>query len=168
MATKQGRPSAFTSKLADVICERLAVGQSLKEVCRDDEMPASSTVFKWLAEKKEFSDQYVRAKEAGVEALAEEMLDIADDGTNDWMERRGKDDEPIGWMVNGEAIGRSKVRIDTRKWLLSKLAPKKYGDKLQHTGADGEGPVEVVVSDLEFARRTAFMLAKGVKQDKKD
>jgi len=70
------------------------------------------------------------------------MLDIADDGRNDWMERHGKED--AGWQANGENIQRSRVRIDTRKWLASKLKPKKYGDKvdLTHGGPDG-GPIKI-------------------------
>ena len=70
--------------------------------------------------------------------------DIADNGENDYMKRSGKDQEP-GYVVNGEAIQRSRLRVDARKWLLSKLAPKKYGDKIETTlqGPDG-GAIQVV------------------------
>jgi len=124
-----GRPTDYSESLAARICARLADGESLRSVCRDDEMPDKSTVFLWLFKYPEFSDQYARAKEESAEAHADDMLDIADDATNDWMERLDKDGQGIGWQLNGEHVQRSKLRIDTRKWLASKLKAKKYGDK---------------------------------------
>lgn len=102
-------------------------------------MPSKSAVMRWLHAQPSFRDQYARAKEIGIEAIAEDILDIADDAKNDWMERHGSDGENTGWQLNGEHVQRSRVRIDARKWLLSKLAPKKYGEKLQQevTGAGG-------------------------------
>lgn len=102
-------------------------------------MPAKSSVFRWLAVNEIFRDQYARAKQAGIEALSEDILDIADDATNDWMERHDPDGANVGWRENGEAIQRSKLRVEARKWLLSKLAPKKYGEKVQQevSGPDG-------------------------------
>ncbi len=76
------------------------------------------------------------------DTLFDEALGIADDGTNDWMERLDKDGQAAGWQLNGEHVQRSRLRVDTRKWAAGKLAPKKYGDKLQHTG-DGGGPIRV-------------------------
>lgn len=138
-----GRPSDYTQELADMICSRLADGESLRAICRDDDMPNKATVFRWLREKEGFSDQYARAKEESADALFEELLEIADDGTNDWMEKHGQDGELIGYQLNGEHVQRSRLRLDTRKWALSKLKPKKYGDRVEthHTGAIG-------VSDL--------------------
>jgi hypothetical protein len=104
-------------------------------------MPSKTSVFRWLRTQDEFRDQYARAKEESADALTDEMLDIADDGSNDWMSRHGKDDE-VAWSVNGEHIQRSRVRIDTRKWIASKLKPKKYGDK-QIIGGDPDNPLRV-------------------------
>lgn len=134
-----GRPTLYTQELADQICERLANGESMRSVCRDDKMPCMTSVFKWLREKAEFAQQYARAKEESADALFEELLDIADNGTNDWMETQGKDGENIGWKLNGEAMQRSRLRVDTRKWALSKLKPKKYGERIEthHSGAIG-------------------------------
>ena len=129
---KRGRPSIFSGKLADEICELLADGKSLREICRDDAMPAKSTVCKWLAENPEFADQYTRAREIQAEALVEESLEIADDATNDWMLRNRDGKE--SWELNGENIQRSRLRVDTRRWFASKLAPKKYGDRLELGG----------------------------------
>lgn len=129
---KGGRPSDYTEELAETICLRLAEGESLRSVCRDDGMPCKKTVLRWISRLPEFRAQYVRAKEEGAEAIAEEMFDIADDGTNDWMEKLDKDGEAVGYQLNGEHVQRSKLRIDTRKWYLSKIMPKKYGDRIQH------------------------------------
>lgn len=139
-----GRPSDYGAEIAALICERIADGQSVREIGRDENMPAASTIFRWLSVHKEFQEQYARAKEAQAEHLAEQILDIADDAQNDWMERKNSDGENIGWQVNGDAIQRSRLMVDSRKWLLSKLLPKKYGDKItqEHQGPDG-GPLVV-------------------------
>ena len=136
-----GRPSDFTQKIADEICERIADGESLRSICSADDMPNKSTVFKWLAAHEAFSDQYARARETQADSLFDEVLSIADDGRNDWMERNGQDD--AGWQLNGEHLQRSRLRVDARKWMAGKLRPKKYGEKLtqEHTGPDG-GPIE--------------------------
>lgn len=138
-----GRPTLYTVELADLICERLANGESMRSVCRDESMPAMSSVFKWLREIPQFSQQYAKAKEESADALVEDMLDIADDGTNDWMEKHDKDGENIGWQLNGEHIQRSKLRVDVRKWAASKLKAKKYGDKIELSG-DPENPLQVI------------------------
>lgn len=139
------RPCEFTQKMADEICARMAEGESLREICRDEEAPAKGTVFRWLAKYPEFQDQYARARVVQADAIFEEILEIADDGSNDWMERQGENDE--GWALNGEHIQRSKVRIDARKWMAGKLRPKVYGEKVtnEHTGPDGGAVVTEVV-----------------------
>lgn len=143
-----GRPSDYSPEIADIICERIADGVSLREICRTEAMPSKAAVFRWLAAHADFRDQYARAREAQADALADELLDIADDGDNDWMERKGEDGQSLGWRENGEAIQRSRLRVDTRKWIASKLKPKKYGDKLA-VGGDEEGsPVKVVAEVL--------------------
>jgi hypothetical protein len=126
--------TTYKEETALIICDRLAEGESLKSICEDDGMPARSTVFKWLAENTTFSDMYARAREEQADAVFDEILSIADDGRNDWMERRGEED--AGWVTNGENLQRSKLRIDARKWMAGKLRPKKYGDKLdiEHSG----------------------------------
>lgn len=97
-------------------------------------MPAQSTVFRWLAddERQEFREQYAHAREIQADTFFDEIVDIADDGSNDWMERKNRDDQSLGWIENGEAMRRSQLRIEARKWLLSKMMPKKYGDKVDH------------------------------------
>ncbi len=96
----------------------------------------------WVATDREgFSEQYAKGCEARAHYWADEMLDIADDGANDYMQREGKE------YVNGEAIARSRLRVDTRKWLLSKMLPK-YADKPITETVETLGPV------IEFVRAT--------------
>lgn len=131
------------------ICERITDGQSLRSICKADDMPATSTVFIWLTEDAVFSEQYARAREAQADSLFDEILEIADDGRNDWMERVNSDGQSVGWQENGEALRRSQLRIDARKWMAGKLKAKKYGDKLdvEHTGAIN---VTISASDAEL------------------
>ena len=130
-----GRPSDYTDAIADTICERLADGESLRSICSEDEMPDKSTVMRWLNKHEAFCDQYARAREVQADSLFDEILDIADDGSNDWMERKDADDANIGWRENGEALRRSALRVDARKWMAGKLQPKKYSDKFQFDGS---------------------------------
>lgn len=141
-----GRPSDFSQELADKICAELAEGVSLRGVCKSEEMPCLSTVFSWLRTKPDFLQQYARAKEESADAMAEEIIDISDDGTNDWEEREIAGGRTI-IALNTEAVQRSKLRVDTRKWIMSKMKPKKYGDKLDMTtnGKDIPAPLLNVI-----------------------
>jgi hypothetical protein len=141
---KRGRPSDYSDKTASEICRRIAERESLRKICADSDMPDKTTVLRWLAaeENAEFRTQYAHAREMQADALFDEALEIADDGSNDWMERLDKDGEAAGWQLNGEHVQRSRLRVDTRKWAAGKLAPKKYGDKFQHVG-EGGGPIRV-------------------------
>lgn len=143
MAT--GRPKIYSKKLDKAICVRLADGESLRSICRDEEMPCKATVFNWLFddEHKEFLDHYEKARGIQAEILADELTDIADDSQNDYMLKHFGEDERE--VLNSENIQRSRLRIDTRKWIASKLLPKKYGEKIQQeiTGKDG-GPIDVI------------------------
>jgi hypothetical protein len=133
------RPSEYTQETALTICERLICGESLRAICRDESMPGLTTVMQWLSRHAEFAVQYAHARDAQADTLADEILEICDDGTNDWMERLNREGKVIGWSVNGEAVQRSRLRVDTRKWFASKLKPKKYGDKLTLDGAVSRG-----------------------------
>lgn len=154
-----GRPTIYTEDLAKEICRRIMSPESLRSVCRDEAMPARSTVHKWLSENETFSDQYAHACVIRADEIHDEMFEIADDGSNDWMEITGKDGESLGWKVNGEAVQRSKLRVDTRKWSLARMSPKKYGDRaaLELTGKDG-GPVEV--KDVDAKARLDALIAR--------
>ncbi|MBX4895428.1 MULTISPECIES: terminase small subunit-like protein [Rhizobium] len=126
-----GRPTKFTQSLVDVICARIADGESLRSICRDEAMPAKSTVLAWLAEdeKSAFRTKYAQAREIQADGFVDEMIEIADDGSNDWMERSFG--EETRRVENGEALRRSQLRIATRQWIAEKLKPKKYGSKVE-------------------------------------
>jgi len=144
-----GRPSSFTEESARAICERIMAGDSLRSICAEEGMPERRTVFRWLAANETFRHQYARAKAVQADVMAEEITEIADDGTNDWMDQQGEN-APTGWKLNGEHVQRSRVRIDARKWLMGKLAPKKYGESssLELSGPD-KGPIVVSASPLD-------------------
>lgn len=143
----------YTPALAKRICEELTTGRTLRDVCRDEGMPAESTVRLWaLEDYKGFSAQYARAREIGYHAMADETLEIADDGKNDWMERES-DGGGVAYQLNGEHVARSRLRLDTRKWLLSKALPKIYGDKTDHTHNIGDGLGDLLASIASNGKR---------------
>lgn len=163
-----GRPTAFSQEVADDICEKLAEGRSLRSICLSGDMPGAATVFRWLADERfsAFREQYARAREAQADALFDEILDIADDGRNDWMERQG-DDGTAGWKENGEAIRRSQLRVDARKWMAGKLRPKKYGDSTTIRHADVNGAA-IEIDDVTRAARLASLAAQINRQQNED
>lgn len=141
-ASKRGRPSSYSEEVAARICEELADGASLRKICSADGMPRKSSVFRWLADpaNESFRIQYAAALEARADTLADEIVDIADDASEDF-----KSVERDGEMVEAfdhEHVQRSKLRVDARKWVASKLKPKKYGDRIEHAGSVGVGPFD--------------------------
>ncbi len=147
-----GRPSDYSQEVADAICERIADGESLRDICAGEDMPNKATVFRWLGKHQEFSDQYARAREEQAESFADEMVAIADEQVT--MVRADKhgtkaddDDGNTEVIFDATAVARNRLRVDTRKWVASKLKPKKYGDKstTELTGPNG-GPVETITS----------------------
>lgn len=120
-----GRPSAFTPEIANEICERLSDGESLRKICEDDEMPARSTVRTWLVQNAEFQAQYAHAREQQADVYAERIVDEAETATD-------------------ASLGR--LKMDALKWAASKLAPKRYGDKLALGQADDLGALTVVIN----------------------
>lgn len=161
-----GRPSSYTPELAGEICDRISVGATLRELEAQDDMPSMKTIMRWARDNADFRQQYARALDQRNDFWAEEIIEIADDGTNDYVEKRDQEGAILGYRENGEFISRSKVRIETRKWLMGKGSPKKYGEKVAHelTGRDGN-PIETKeLSPEEYARRIAFGLAKGTQK----
>lgn len=133
-----GRPTLYTKALATEICKRLAETGNLRAVCRAEDMPTEATVRSWALDDRDgFSSQYTRARELGYLSMADELTEIADDDSGD-VKIDGEGNE----RMDAEFVGRSRLKLDTRKWLLSKALPKFFGDKLAHTGADG-GAIKV-------------------------
>ena len=129
-----GRPEIYTQELAEKICNEIATtNKSLRRICKELNISTMS-VLRWLndKEKESFCLQYARAKEEQADHLADEILEIADDSTKDTKTIIGKDGKPIE-VENTEWTKRSQLRVDARKWIASKLKPKKYGDKIDLT-----------------------------------
>lgn len=136
------RPSLYSQELADAICARLAEGESLRTVCADEAMPGQTTLYRWLADNAEFREQYAGARERQADHYASEIIDIADEECTMVKTAKfgkgGDDDteDDIEVVFDATAVARNRLRVDARKWYASKLAPKKYGDKItqEHTG----------------------------------
>jgi len=131
-----GRPTDYCEEVADAICERLVAGESLRAICRDAEMPNITSVFKWLAKFPEFANQYARAREEQAEAFADEIVAISDENDGKAIMSDGQE---VAVVFDSTAVARNRLRVDARKWVASKLKPKKYGDKIQqeHSGEVG-------------------------------
>lgn len=146
-----GRPSIYTPELETKICDLIAEGKSLREICRADDMPSRDTIYAWMATNKAFSYRYEKSVEDRAEKLAEDILAIADDDTGDIGYREGEGEDEDGQkakpFIKIENIQRARLKVDARKWIASKLFPKKYGDKIQNevTGANG-GPLDFHVT----------------------
>lgn len=147
-----GRPTKYTKKLGEQICERLAEGESLRRICLDEDMPSKTNVFKWLLSDsdvyKGFRDQYAHAREIQYQCMADEILDIADESHGDFD--INEDGKPY---FKAEAVRRSALMVDTRKWFMSKCLPK-FADKPVQTNDDVPTPVQIVVT-VEDARKSS-------------
>lgn len=151
------RPTIYTDELAVRICELMEGGESLNRICRRPDMPGRSTVHLWLQRNKDFRAMYETAREVMLDLMADELLEIADDSAGDV-----KFDSDGNPRPNNEFINRSRLRVDTRKWILSKLLPKKYGDKITQEvqGAGGE-PLGAVIHLTVGAQGSAQTEAHG-------
>lgn len=144
-----GRPSDYTPEIAEMICARLADGASLRQICEADEMPNRSTVLRWLSADADFATKYACAREHQADAMDDKILQVADDCTT-------------------ENAAAARVKIDAYKWRASKLAPKKYGDKVAVTGGtEDDAPVRVDVTDRDRAKGVAALIAKAMKDQKR-
>ena len=127
ISLKKGRPTKYTQPLAKEICDMIsASGKGTKRLCLENpHWPCQDTLFAWLKAYPEFSEQYARAKKCQIEFLVDEILEISDDASQDQLI------DPQGKIVfNSQAVNRARLKIDTRKWLASKLLPRVYGSKI--------------------------------------
>jgi hypothetical protein len=117
MTNPVGRPTAYNDEIAEKICEHLAAGWSLVRTCQQEGYPNASTVFTWQQKHPEFREKYEDAQQRRTEFLSEQLTDIADETTGD--------------------VQRDKLRVDTRKWVLARMNPKRWGDRVEtnHTGS---------------------------------
>ena len=125
-----GRPSIYSEELAEKILARIADGESVLDIADDASMPAAATIYVWARKHPDFQDRYTRARMIQAERMFEDLVRISDGGGD---------------------VARDRLRVDTRKWFLSKLAPKIYGDRIQHED----------VTDSEHVRNITVELVPG-------
>lgn len=138
----------YTPEVVEELCARMAEGETLPQICRNAHMPNRWTVYNWAQTKPEFLEKFDIAREQLYEYWADEILEISDNSTNDFLLREH------GVVLDAEHIKRARLRVDCRKWLLSKLAHTKYGDRLptrtqqldRHGNATNPGPPVIVIS----------------------
>lgn len=126
-----GRPTDYSDELAAEICLRISNGRSVKSICTDKDMPSKTSIYKWLNEHSVFTDMYREAISQRADYHFDEMLDIADDV-----------------IAESAEVAKAKLQIDTRKWILSRMNPRKYGDNIQedYGNNDNVQPVQVTVN----------------------
>ena len=141
MSSVLGRPTMYTEELAARICEAVATStDGLKRICKNNpDFPSHETVFQWRYTNKDFADLYTQAKKAQMELLAEEILEISDENHRDTLT-----DEDGNQRMDGEWVARSRLRVDSRKWMAAKLLPKMYGDR----PSDAESVVKTLIEKL--------------------
>jgi hypothetical protein len=125
---KRGRPSDYSAEIAEAICDRLVNGKSLRAICADPAMPARATVFRWLASNEEFRRSYAFARQCQAEDFAFEILAIADDSSRDYVKKTGADGK-VTWVFDKEHFARQRLKIKALKWMLVRMAPRKYGNR---------------------------------------
>lgn len=147
---KGGVPLTYTKELGDEICLKVSTAaKGLKRLCKENpHWPCHQTIHEWRIKVKEFGDQYAKAKQCQMDVLIEETLDIADDFSKDSIIKIDKNGNEIE-TCNSEFVNRSRLRIDTRKWLASKLAPKIYGDRL-HVNTQDNNVEQNEIKDLRL------------------
>jgi hypothetical protein len=122
---KLGRPTKYSETLADDICERIAKGKSLINICTELSL-SYSQVMVWLKNYTYFTDNYARAREAQADWYADEIISVIDNAKSDRNE-----------------IERARIKVEALKWVASKLKPKKYGDKLDLTSDGDRVPIPI-------------------------
>ena len=152
---KMGRPTKYSQELAAEILLRITEGESLRSIVKDANMPGQATVYEWLLAKADFAEQYAYARDQQAETLADEIIALADEKPKEVTDDKGNGRIDNGWVTW------QKNRVDARKWVASKLKPKKYGDRVTHAG-DAENPLEIkanteifdtVLQTLELAKQ---------------
>jgi len=143
-----GRPSSYSEAVASEICQRMTTGQGLLRICADDHMPDRATVYRWLEANEGFRDRYVRAREALMDFYAEQILVIAFDESGDIVVDQAPDGRSK--TVNNHAkVQRDRLKVDSLKWIASRLFPKRYGDKMELLGQDAGSSSTISISWLE-------------------
>lgn len=145
------RATVFNQKVADNILASIANGKSVRSVCEKAPAPTRTMFYKWIRENEQFRKDYERAIELRSDHIAEEILQIADDTANDYVQTVGDNDLPI-FVQNNVKVQRDRLRIDSRKWLLARMSPKKYGDHLKVDADNNHSGAIKIVFDESYDR----------------
>jgi hypothetical protein len=157
--TTMGRPSLYSDEVASKICVRLGLGESLRKICLDDDMPCLASVMGWLSRKPDFLEQYTRAREIQAETQFDELIDIVDQPP-ELSYVTDKNGELVEVKFDSSYVQWMKLRVDTRKWTAARMAPKKYAEykqpeeKVDTMVIDGEikNVMDVAIKRLELIR----------------
>lgn len=133
---RTGRPTLYSKKLADEICTKLAEGKSMRSVCREEKMPEMETVWRWLREKQDFNEQYVRATQERTEAQNELLLELGDQAI--------ALSQSVDFKASNAVVSAVKLKADNLRWSMSKMKPKKYGDKVDLTSGGEKLPTPIL------------------------
>ena len=149
---RSGRRTSYTPQIAATICERLANGESLRSICRDEDMPAPVTVMSWYMSQPDFAEAYTRARERQADTYADEIISLADEcrvgeKTEETIDGKGVSTTKT---ITADMVERTRLQIESRKWFAARVAPKKYGDRVTQeiSGPDG-GSIQTRVT-VEF------------------
>lgn len=142
-----GRHSTYNAEVADRICARLAEGETLRAICRDEGMPPWRTLYHWIEDHADFAARIARARELGFDAIAQEALSIAD--TPVIGEETEESDDGKTRVKRADMLGHRKLQVETRLKLLAKWDPKRYGDRVDlNHGGQADNPVQLLLSSL--------------------
>lgn len=138
-----GRPTTFDQAISEAIFEQVVDGKNLTEICRQESMPHKATVYRWLSQNEDFRREYALAVDIRADTFAEGLYHVAE-------------------TASPEDTARARLMVDTRKWLLAKMAPRKYGDKItnEHSGPDGGAIPIKVTTDIDRAKALAALIAR--------
>lgn len=151
-----GRPSIYTPELTAEILSRISNGESLRKITSSEGMPCMDTVWKWILRHPDFAEQYAKAREEQAETYADEIIAIIDEQPQQVVDDKGVARTDSGW------VAWQRNRVDARKWVASKLKPKKYGDRVALAG-DAEAPVVVQNQTSEEVRETLKILEMKIR-----
>ncbi len=151
-----GRPSSYSKQLGAEICARLAEGEPITKITKEEGMPGQSTIYRWLVDNKEFREMYESARKDGAHTLASQIQEIADSEPLKVFDDQGNQRYDAG------SISYNKLRMEARKWLAAKYLPKVYGEK-QILAGDEDSPLKVesnageifdkILQNLELTRQ---------------
>lgn len=154
--TKPAKRKPMTQEFADEILRRMAKGESLMQICRDEHIPDRSTVYDYRNANEEFADDYARACDDRADHMFDEINEIANTPIEGETQKiiPGKDGKPeVVEISRGDMIQHRKLQIDTKKWILARMSPKKFGEKTinEHSGPDGEAiPIRISNDDMKL------------------